>query len=98
MQATTLLSLCLAFATLVSVNAVPIAAPNLIGAELGVIDIASQNSAVNNGNVGVNVSHSLPGYSNTAQNIVVDAQSIDTLKNVDVLSVRLCNSSSFYLD
>ncbi|PPQ83117.1 hypothetical protein CVT24_012206 [Panaeolus cyanescens] len=57
--------------------------PNLIGNQLGVINLASQNSAVNNGNIGGSVSHS-ENTQNSAQQIVTDAQAVDVLKNTDV--------------
>ncbi|PWS45688.1 hypothetical protein DKT74_08730 [Streptomyces sp. ZEA17I] len=60
----------------------------LIGSQLGVIDLASQNSAVNNGNTGEAVSHS-ENTQNSAQQVVTDAQSIDLLKDVDVLEKPL---------
>ncbi|KAF9553994.1 hypothetical protein CPC08DRAFT_767096 [Agrocybe pediades] len=57
---------------------------NLIGDQLNVIGLASQNSAVNNGNTGESASHGT-NTGNTAQQVVTDAQSIDVAKNVDVL-------------
>jgi hypothetical protein len=82
MQVTALLYFCIASLGLVS--ATPVAAPNLIGNELQGIGIASQNSAVNSGDV----SHNL-GSLNTAQQLVDDdAQTIDTLKDVPILNVR----------
>ncbi|MES9805618.1 MULTISPECIES: hypothetical protein [Streptomyces] len=60
----------------------------LIGSQLGVIDLASQNSAVNNGNTGGAVSHS-ENSQNSAQQVITDAQSVDVLKNVDVLEKPL---------
>ncbi|MFE9259167.1 hypothetical protein [Streptomyces sp. NPDC006879] len=60
----------------------------LVGHQLGAIDLASQNSGVNNGNTGGSVSHAQNGQ-NSAQQIVTDAQSIDVLKNVDLLKKPL---------
>ncbi|WP_225804585.1 hypothetical protein [Streptomyces sp. NK15101] len=60
----------------------------LIGHQLGVLDLASQNSAMNNGNTGEAVSHS-QNTQNSAQQDVTDAQAIDVLKNVDVLEKPL---------
>ncbi|KAF3907506.1 hypothetical protein AA313_de0200934 [Arthrobotrys entomopaga] len=57
---------------------------NLIGNNVGVIDIASQNSANNNGNTAGSASHS-SGTQNTAQQLTTDAQSIDVIKNIEVL-------------
>ncbi|MEU4800435.1 hypothetical protein [Streptomyces sp. NPDC023327] len=54
---------------------------SLIGGQLGVLDLASQNSAVNNGNTGGAVNHS-ENTQNSAQQVVTDAQAIDVLKNV----------------
>ncbi|MCX4920224.1 hypothetical protein [Streptomyces sp. NBC_00687] len=53
----------------------------LIGDQLGVIDVASQNSGVNNGNHQGTASHS-QNTQNSAQQIVTDAQSIEVLKEV----------------
>ncbi|MGW7296688.1 hypothetical protein [Streptomyces sp. NPDC054829] len=61
---------------------------NLIGSQLEVIDLASQNSALNNGNTGGSVNHS-ESTQNSAQQIVTDAQSIDVLKNTDALEKPL---------
>ncbi|WP_434443539.1 hypothetical protein [Lentzea sp. E54] len=69
-------------------NASPATPRNLIGNELGVINLASQNSAINNGNTDGSVSHS-ENTQNAAQQIVTDAQSIDVLKNIDVLEKPL---------
>ncbi len=52
------------------------------------IGIASQNSVVNNGNGGGSASHS-ENTQNSAQQVVTDAQSIDVLKNLDVLEKPL---------
>lgn len=60
----------------------------LIGSQLGVIGLDSQNSAVNNGNTGEAVSHSVNSQ-NSAQQVVTDAQSIDIAKHVDVLEKPL---------
>ncbi|WP_261720505.1 hypothetical protein [Streptomyces sp. FZ201] len=60
----------------------------LIGSQLEMIGIASQNSVVNNGNGGGSASHS-ENTQNSAQQVVTDAQSIDVLKNLDVLEKPL---------
>ncbi|KAH6908146.1 hypothetical protein BKA70DRAFT_1222940 [Coprinopsis sp. MPI-PUGE-AT-0042] len=86
MQITSLLSFCLASLSIVVASPVP--APNLVGNQLGVIGLASQNSAVNNGNTGGSVSHSA-NVQNTAQQIVTDAQSIGILKNINIAEMAL---------
>ncbi|MEV6717367.1 hypothetical protein AB0M48_35650 [Lentzea sp. NPDC051208] len=61
---------------------------NLIGNQLGVIDIASQNSGVDNGNTDGSTSHST-NLQNSAQQIVTDAQSIDVVADIEVLEKPL---------
>ncbi|WP_282697162.1 hypothetical protein [Streptomyces sp. CC208A] len=56
----------------------------LMGSELGVLGLAGQNSAVNNGNTAGAVSHS-ENTQNSAQQVVTDAQAVDVLKDVDAL-------------
>jgi hypothetical protein len=68
---------------LVSMISAAPADPNLIGNNVGVIDLASQNSANSNGNTAGSASHS-SGTQNVAQQNVADQQSIDVLKNIDV--------------
>ncbi|KXN65553.1 hypothetical protein CONCODRAFT_12829 [Conidiobolus coronatus NRRL 28638] len=68
---------------LVSMTTASPAAPNLIGNNLEVIGLASQNQANNNGNTAGSASHS-SGTQNVAQQNVADQQSIDVLKNIDV--------------
>ncbi|MBB1245103.1 hypothetical protein GL263_16220 [Streptomyces durbertensis] len=60
----------------------------LIGSHVGVIGLASQNSAVNNGNIGGGISHAENAH-NSAQQVVTDAQAIDVAKNVEVLEKPL---------
>ncbi|KAF9038216.1 hypothetical protein BJ165DRAFT_1501268, partial [Panaeolus papilionaceus] len=76
------------FVALLCLVPAALARPNLIGDQLQVIGLASQNSAINNGNTGGAISHSA-NTGNAAQNIVTDAQSIDVLSNIDVLKKPL---------
>ncbi|KAK6539651.1 hypothetical protein TWF694_009857 [Orbilia ellipsospora] len=58
---------------------------NLIGNQVEVIGLASQNSGQNNGNTGGAINHS-QNSQNTAQQIVTDAQAIEIAKTLSALN------------
>lgn len=60
----------------------------LVGSELGVIGLVGQNSAVHHGNTAGSAGHSANSQ-NAAQQVVTDAQSVDVLKNAEVLEKPL---------